>query len=323
MKVQIPPFLDKVPQYVAVVTAVLYSMGFVVVNTSLSHYGHSDLEILNARFLLTGFLCAAYFFFWWWGAGDYANYIDSLAEDFSAIRSIDIGLYRVLFFQVVIVTLIFRLIVGAAVFSAFTFSDVDFFDPSILGLLLSERFIRLVFDTFSKRLSKLSVLSESLVQIAIMALFFEITADEVRAIVLQYFAIFVVYTVGYKIWISKILSERISGTGYMVFVVLGLVILFSTQDFSKIKQEYGGGAGSNVEVYVKSPLPFTSLKNGTSSFTAKQIYVGNKGYLFQLSDRSLFLPSDQVLATIGSPEAKVANPYMRFWNRLKMRGLVK
>lgn len=307
---------------VALASAILYGLGFVVVNAYLSKFGTSDFTLTNPRFVFAGALCAMYLFFWWFFVG---NYVLSVEKSLSKVEMPSISLSKkiVLTTNFMFTEVIFNICLATVAFSATTFEESNFLDPSSglivfpgLALLFIEQVVPSIIGT-------LYIAIKSIIQISLVAIFLILADTGQQYLAGSYFLLFIFFIVFYEHITKKVHDNKsVSAITYLATFLLGAVISFGYMMYGETKPQYGGGHPISVSVIAKESLPndlvFQDVNN---RFGALLIYSTDKWSVLQIPKRTLLLNQDQIKGLVFPERKESINPRTIFQERMKKKGI--
>lgn len=314
--------IEPLAKGVALATALLYGLGFVVVNSYLSKFGTSDFTLTNPRFVFAGALCAIYLFVWWFFVGSYLIDLNKDVSEKFLTSHTKFGIF-VLLSNFMFTDAIYRLAVATIMFSNTTFEGSYFTDPAT-GLILFPGFIIITVEKFYPWIIGVCyILLKSIAQIVLVVLFLILADTNQQYLFASYFVLYFLFA-NFHDQITKTAhdSKSITALLYLSIFVLGAVIAFGYSIYGETKPQYGGGHPTTVTILSKDDLPNDLVfQDANKRFKALMIYSTDKWSLLQIPRRNLLLNQDQIKGLVFPEKSSDVNPRANFEERMRKKGI--
>lgn len=301
----------------AIIIAMFYLSGFLVLNAHLSKFGLSDFEFVSGRYLLAAANFAFFLVCFYLFAGRAVLYTPRwLSEDIQQINHVrQSRFWSVVVFVHSFSRFIFYCCLSAA---AYTTTALGQIETAWFYAALSGAF----FITYTLDISNLDVRfprTNEIVQVAVEAL--AIYAFFAGPKIINMVGVLGFY-LGIAMYINfvfdsfkrrKIDLDRIGFTAiYSVVFVLATALSFGATYFGQVSSKIGGGRPLNIVFSLVQEtrllLPDSLISEGNHSLSGQLLYQTDKYLYVNIADQTVRLRADDIAVIVLKPE-----PSEPFW----------
>lgn len=308
------------PRSLGVALGVLYTIGFLVLNTHLNKYAIFDFDISNARYLIAGSVYAFYLVMFYLLGGRAILFGKSWLNDriaFLHTKGAKESWALLAFIHSLIHTAFF-LCLSAAIFSSVAFADSGtFWFYAFLSFAFLIDFT-LDITNLDSRYPKFYLIFEIFMKVPAIYIFFVMSKTNKPSIV---FATYLVIAMYLNIVLDhferyRLTTDRVVfSTVYAVIFFLISAVTFGALIYGDVSRKIGGG------IYVDAAVGLTSgydtllgknIDTGTGIKT-KIIYTTDKYIFLEIHDQVVRVPESEVMWLRLEKMPSTTNPTMVFW----------
>ncbi len=264
--------------YIAIITPIVYIIGFVIVNSYLSKYGVSDFEVITSSYLksslLFSFLC---FTIIATILVSFKNPTDNLKKNAHE---------HLLFYSNFL--LLCSIIVPILFGSGFSFITNGFFSFKSIGLFsfMLYIFIRILIwqPAFSKKsyfILYFSILSTLLI-VYLISLSFDKSVT--KYFIFSFLLIGIILSLEYGDY--KDGTYRIDKLTFTILTLLFVTIIYGRYVYGEIPTYFGGPKNSFSEICIKDSIIINNVKTN-KLLNSRIIYSNSTNYFVELNDSTL------------------------------------